>query len=240
MSDKRTDEKERLMREILNKDRTRLETPQSTDEVVLTTGKGNDSIDSTVEEVNSMSNMINSASRATSDLLKNADRSFEELRKLLTGQQKELEDLSKDNGFNQDDMERVQKEIERDYGITPQEAKNPGVLTTFDTAEVFGEILKEMDAEIVGQNDALNQFCVAFRRPYVMGVEEGKAKNVILVSGPRGSGRHACVTRMAKSLFEHRVIASDDMSLYQSGAQEQIFLQDLYKGSLWSRRDHLF
>ena len=127
MSDKRTDEKERLMREILNKDRTRLETPQSTDEVVLTTGKGNDSIDSTVEEVNSMSNMINSASRATSDLLKNADRSFEELRKLLTGQQKELEDLSKDNGFNQDDMERVQKEIERDYGITPQEAKNPGV-----------------------------------------------------------------------------------------------------------------
>ena len=99
---------------------------------------------------------------------------------------------------------------------------------------MFDEILKEMDAEIVGQNDALNQFCVAFRRPYVMGVEEGKAKNVILVSGPRGSGRHACVTRMAKSLFEHRVIASDDvytidMSLYQSGAQEQIFLQDLYK-----------
>ena len=67
-----------------------------------------------------------------------------------------------------------------------------------------------------------------------MGTEEGKAKNVILVTGPRGSGRHACVTKMAKSLFEHRVIQSDDvytvdMSLYQSGAQEQIFLQDLYK-----------
>ena len=108
------------------------------------------------------------------------------------------------------------------------------MLRTFDTQKVFDEVLKEMDEEIVGQDEALNQFCVAFRRPFVMGTEEGKAKNVILVTGPNGSGRHACVTKMAKSLFEHRVIGSDDvytidMSLYQSGAQEQIFLQDLYK-----------
>ena len=41
------------------------------------------------------------------------DRAFDELRKLLTGQQKELEELSKDNGFNQEDMERVQREIEK-------------------------------------------------------------------------------------------------------------------------------
>ena len=232
MSDKRTEEKERLMREILNKDRT--SGTVKTDDVVLVTGKGEDSIDKTAEDVSTMSNMINSASKATSDLLKNADRSFEELRKLLTGQQKELEELSKDNGFNQADMERVQREIEQDYNLSPQEAKNPGVLTVFDTQKVFDEILVEMDEEIVGQDDALRQFCVAFRRPYVMGAEEGKAKNVILVTGPNGSGRHACVTRMAKSLFEHRVIGSDDvytidMSLYQSGAQEQIFLQDLYK-----------
>ncbi len=233
MSDKRTEEKERLMREVLNKDRTARRNEKNED-IVLTTGSGSDSIDRTAEDVNSMSNMINSASKATSDLLKNADRSFDELRKLLTGQQKELEDLSKDNGFNQADMDRVQKEIEQDYGLTPEEAKNPGVLKNFDTAEVFGQILHEMDEEIVGQDEAIRQFCVAFRRPYVMGTEKGKAKNVILVTGPRGSGRHACVTRMAKSLFEHRVIASDDvytidMSLYQSGAQEQVFLQDLYR-----------
>ena len=231
MSDKRTEEKERLMREILNKERKNSNVKK--EDVVLTTTPS-ESIDKTSEDVKNMSSMINSASKATSDLLKNADRSFEELRKLLSGQQKELEELSKDNGFNQSDMERVQKEIEKDYGLTPEEAKRPGVLTTFDTAAVFDEILKEMDEEIVGQDDALRQFCVAFRRPFVMGVEEGKARNVILVTGPRGSGRHACVARMAKSMFEHRIIASDDvytidMSLYQSGAQEQIFLQDLYK-----------
>ncbi|MBR2675495.1 MAG: AAA family ATPase [Solobacterium sp.] len=230
----RSKEKERLMREVLNKDRSK--TYMKDGEIVLTTdsGSGEDSIDKTAKDVSTMSNMINTASQATSDLLKNADRSFDELRKLLVGQQKDLEELSKDNGFNQDDMERVQKEIEQDYGLTKQEANKPPVLRDFDSAKVFGEILTEMDEEIVGQDEALEQMCVAFRRPYVMGVEEGKPKNVILVTGPRGSGRHACVTKMAKSLFEHRVIGSDDvytvdMSLYQSGAQEGIFLQDLYK-----------
>ena len=230
----RSKEKERLMREVLNKDRSKTYNKDS--DIVLTTdsGSGEDVIDKTAKDVSTMSNMINTASQATSDLLKNADRSFDELRKLLVGQQKDLEELSKDNGFNQDDMERVQKEIEQDYGLTKQEANKPAVLRDFDSAKVFGEVLTEMDEEIVGQNEALEELCVAFRRPYVMGVEKGKPKNVILVTGPRGSGRHACITKMAKSLFEHRVIGSDDvytvdMSLYQSGAQEGIFLQDLYK-----------
>ncbi|MBR4454822.1 MAG: AAA family ATPase [Solobacterium sp.] len=230
MSDKRREEKERLMRELLNKDRS---APSKTEDIVLTTDSGK-SIEQTAGDVKTMSDMLNSASKATSDLLKNADHSFDELRRLLSGQQKELEALSKQNGFNTTDMERVQKEIEKDYGLTQEEVNRPGVLKEFDTAQVFSEILNELDEEIVGQDEALRQFCVAFRRPYVMGTEPGKAKNVILVTGPRGSGRHACVMKMAKSMFEHRIIGSDDvytidMSLYQSGAQEQIFLQDLYK-----------
>jgi len=230
----RSKEKERLMREILSKDRSKTYRASDNEVVLTTTPSSDEKIDQTAKDVTTMSDMINSASKVTGDLLRNADRSFDELKKLLVGQQKDLEQLSKDNGFNQEDMERVQKEIEQDYGLSEKEANTPTVIKNFDSAKVFDEILKEMDEEIVGQDEALRQFCVAFRRPYVMGTEEGKAKNVILVTGPRGSGRHACVTKMAKSLFEHRVIQSDDvytvdMSLYQSGAQEQIFLQDLYK-----------
>ena len=230
----RSKEKERLMREILSKDRSKTYRTSDNEVVLTTTPSSDETIDQTAKDVTTMSDMINSASKVTGDLLRNADRSFDELKKLLVGQQKDLEQLSKDNGFNQEDMERVQKEIEQDYGLSEKEANTPTVIKNFDSAKVFDEILKEMDEEIVGQDEALRQFCVAFRRPYVMGTEEGKAKNVILVTGPRGSGRHACVTKMAKSLFEHRVIQSDDvytvdMSLYQSGAQEQIFLQDLYK-----------
>jgi ATP-dependent Clp protease ATP-binding subunit ClpA len=86
----------------------------------------------------------------------------------------------------------------------------------------------------MGQKDALRQMIIAFRRPYVMGEEAGKAKNVILISGPAGSGKHEAVTQMTRSLYEKQVFVSDevytiDMSRYTSGAQEQIFLQDLYE-----------
>ena len=86
----------------------------------------------------------------------------------------------------------------------------------------------------MGQKDALRQLMIAFRRPFVMGEEPGKAKNVILISGPKGSGKHACIKQMARSLYEKQVFTSDevytiDMSLYAGGAQEQICLQDLYK-----------
>ena len=238
MTDRRKfEEKERLMREILNKEKERNRANSSGKDIpiTLTTGSGDDAnIDKTVDSVNSMSQMLSGASKATSDLLKNADRSFDELRKLLTNQQKDLENLSRDNGFNQSEMERVQREIEKDYGLTPEEANRPTVIKNIDSGKLFEEVLEELDDAIVGQNDALRQLCIAFRRPFVMGTDEGKPKNVILITGPNGSGRHACVAQMAKSLFAHRAIGSDDvytidMSLYQSGAQEQIFLQDLYK-----------
>ncbi len=217
------EEKERLMKEILyGKNRT-----SSDQKITLTT-------DPAKKSETTGSSALNSISEATSNLLKNANDSFAELRKVLEKQQKDLEKMSKDNGFNQKDMERMQKEIEKDYGITEEDAKVQTPVTNIDSAKMFTEILQELDENIVGQEEAIKQFCVAFRRPYVMGEEKGRAKNVIIVTGPKGSGRHACITQMASSLYAHRAIASNDvytidMSLYQSGAQEQIFLQDLYK-----------
>ena len=88
MTDRRKfEEKERLMREILNKEKERNRANSSGNDIpiTLTTGSGDDAnIDKTVDSVNTMSQMLSGASRATSDLLKNADRSFDELRKLLT------------------------------------------------------------------------------------------------------------------------------------------------------------
>ncbi len=220
---RKDEEKEKLMREILyGKNRT-----SQDQKITLTT-------DPAKKTESTGSSALNSISEATSSLLKNANDSFAELRKILEKQQKDLEKMSKDNGFNQKDMERMQKEIEKDYGITEEDSRVQTPVKNIDSAKMFTEILQELDVKIVGQEEALKQFCVAFRRPYVMGEEKGRAKNVIIVTGPKGSGRHACITQMASSLYAHRAIASDevytiDMSLYQSGAQEQIFLQDLYK-----------
>lgn len=226
--EERKAEKERLMKEVLNKDRTRLSNDYSDENVELSLNA------SEKTDTKKTGSVMDSALNASNDLLKHADASFKELKKLLNNQQKDLESMSKDNGFNAEDMERVQKEIERDYGVTKEEAESQMVVTNLDTAKVFEQAKDDMDAAIVGQNEAIDKMCIAFRRPMVMGTEEGKAKNVILITGPNGSGRHLLVSAIAESLYKQRAISSKevytvDMSLYQSASQEQIFLQDLYK-----------
>ncbi len=67
-----------------------------------------------------------------------------------------------------------------------------------------------------------------------MGTEEGKAKNIVVITGSNGSGRHETLSKLVKDLYHKQVLLSEDiytidMSLYQSGSQEQIFLQDLYQ-----------
>ncbi len=79
----------------------------------------------------------------------------------------------------------------------------------------------------MGQKDAIHQMVNAFRRPYLMGEEAGKAKNVILVSGPVGSGRHEAVTQMARSLYERQVFISEnriDVKL-KDGITEKLYIE---------------
>ncbi len=228
MADRRETEKERLMREILYKDRT--SKPSSSSSIELTTGDGKTSY-------------VKSPTMAD-DIMKRADDTLSALKDVLKRQQKDLDDLSKvehvDLSPGLDDMKKLQEEIARDYGVSLDEVKipdmpqEPETIEPADSAALFKEVLKDMEDWIVGQDDQLREMCNAFRRPYVMGQEKGRAKNVILISGPAGSGKHAMVKAMAKSLHERKVFASDevytvDMSLYQSGSQEQIFLQDIYR-----------
>ncbi len=220
-------EKERLMNEVLSKDRTKIETV-STKPVELTTNPVY-----TKPQKNTTSEILTSATKTTGDLLKKADSAFDSLKDILNRQQKDLEQLSRDNGFNAKDMEAMQKEIEKDYGVSNEPAKVKTAVIV-DTNAAFTEIEKELKDRIVGNDDAIKQLCVAFKRPYVMGESEGKAKNVILVTGPKGSGKHECVKQIASSMASQHLIESDevsvlDMSLYNASSQEQIFLQDLYK-----------
>ncbi len=229
MAETREEEKERLMREMYNKKRTN--PADSSDKIELTT----DPVYTKKSYSDTATDFLNSTAKTTSDLLRRADESFDSLRSILTKQQSDLSQMSKDNGFNQSDMERMQKEIEKDYGLSEAQASAPAkAKTVIDSAEVFAKTEEDMKNAIVGNDEAIHAFCSAFRRPYVMGSEQGKAKNVILVTGPKGSGKHLFVSQMAASLKKYEAIESEevytiDMSRYSSSAQEQIFLQDLYK-----------
>ena len=216
---RRTEEKERLWNEVLGKKRA-YESTDASEQITL-------SIDSNEQNQNL-------------NILKQPDRAMQELNAILRKQQKDLEDMhaalqKKDEPLDISamSMDVLERDLKRDYGLSEVEQK-PTEKKEFNSQKLFDDIYNVIISRVMGQKDAIHQMVNAFRRPYLMGEEAGKAKNVILVSGPVGSGRHEAVTQMARSLYERQVFISDevytiDMSRYTSSGQEQIFLQDLYE-----------
>ena len=86
--------------------------------------------------------------------------------------------------------------------------------------EVFEMINKELNEIVVGQEQAVRELTIAFRRPYVTGSNPSKIRNSIILTGSNGSGRHLLVKGMATLLKQHGLIVSDeiitiDMQRYQ-------------------------
>ena len=213
------DEKQRLYREVMGKRRTL----SSSDTTVTSLDDGSAKKDGG-----------ETSSSVTGGMLRSADNAFHELKKILNSQQKDLEQMSRENGLSSQDMERMQEEIREDYGLSEKDTEEKPQTEEINDAEAFQQIEKEMNERIIGQKDAVHSLCAAFRRPYVMGTGKGQAKNVILVTGPNGSGRHVSVKTMAQRMKAHQLLSSDevytlDLSQYSSAAQEGIFLQDLYQ-----------
>ncbi|WP_102341792.1 AAA family ATPase [Galactobacillus timonensis] len=213
------DEKQRLYREVMGKRRTL---------------SGSDTTVTSLDDGSAKKDGGEMSSSVTNGMLRSADNAFHELKKILNSQQKDLEQMSKENGLSSQDMERMQEEIREDYGLSEKDTEEKPQTEEINDAEAFQQIEKEMNERIIGQKDAVHSLCAAFRRPYVMGTGKGQAKNVILVTGPNGSGRHVSVKTMAQRMNAHQLLGSDevytlDLSQYSSAAQEGIFLQDLYQ-----------
>ena len=194
---KREEEKERLMRELMNRNRNTVLSKEGK-EIVLTTGN-----EKTGKETEVPFGTVN----ASKDLLSRADDALLSLRKVLEGNQKELEQMTRESGLSNADMERFQQEIADDYGISVEEVQTRKPM---DSGREFADILEEVKSRIVGNDEALAQLTTSFRRPYVMGETPGRAKNVILVTGPKGSGRHASIAAVARSMYERQLFLSDE------------------------------
>lgn len=157
------------------------------------------------------------------------DAALLELQRILSGQKKEIEDLSKHSKEANLEMEQFQKELAKDYDL-----QDSAIEETIDEKEVFLQSLHDVNHEVIGQasgNAALN---MAFRRPFVMHTKQDQIMNVILVCGEQGTGRHEAVKTITSSLYKQSVFPNDqiesiDLSFYQSAAQEGVFLQDMYQ-----------
>ncbi len=97
----------------------------------------------------------------------------------------------------------------------------------------FAGLAEELKSIVLGQDAFVDAIVRAMRRPFVLGTVAPAARNVVLVSGGEGTGRHFALTPLvqkmaARGLLAHADIATLNLALYADSGSEKIFLQDLY------------
>ena len=97
----------------------------------------------------------------------------------------------------------------------------------------FEGLADEVKKTVLGQDAFVEDVARAMRRPFVLGTEPPAARNVVLLCGGPGTGRHFALTETARcmaarGLLQSDKIASLDLALYPNSGAEKLFLQDLY------------
>ena len=97
----------------------------------------------------------------------------------------------------------------------------------------FEGLAAEVKKTVLGQDAFVDGVVRAMRRPFVLGTEAPTARNVILLCGAPGTGRHFALTETARCMAARGLLQSDklavmDLALYPNAGAEKLFLQDLY------------
>ena len=97
----------------------------------------------------------------------------------------------------------------------------------------FEGLAAEVKQTVLGQDAFVDSVVRAMRRPFVLGTEAPAARNVILLTGGAGTGRHFALEETARCMAARCLLQSDriatlDLALYPNSGAEKLFLQDLY------------
>ena len=97
----------------------------------------------------------------------------------------------------------------------------------------FEGLAAEVKQTVLGQDAFVDSVVRAMRRPFVLGTEAPAARNVILLTGGAGTGRHFALEETARCMAARGLLQSDriatlDLALYPNSGTEKLFLQDLY------------
>ena len=97
----------------------------------------------------------------------------------------------------------------------------------------FEGLAAEVRQTVLGQDAFVDSVVRAMRRPFVLGTEAPAARNVILLTGGAGTGRHFALEETARCMAARGLLRSDriatlDLALYPNSGAEKLFLQDLY------------
>ena len=97
----------------------------------------------------------------------------------------------------------------------------------------FEGLADEVEKTVLGQDAFVEGVARAMRRPFVLGTDPPAARNVVLLCGGAGTGRHFALTETARCMAARGLLQSDriaslDLALYPNSGAEKLFLQDLY------------
>ena len=157
----------------------------------------------------------------------------------LLARQKKLDELLKQQNAALKGQDAATKSALEDSRKMLRDLEEDGLLakgTTDAKPEHLGSfegLADEVKKTVLGQDAFVEGVARAMRRPFVLGTEPPAARNVVLLCGGAGTGRHFALTETARcmaarGLLQSDQIASLDLALYPNSGAEKLFLQDLY------------
>ena len=157
----------------------------------------------------------------------------------LLAQQKKLDEMLKQQNAALKGQDATTKSALEDSRKMLRDMEEDGLLAK-GTADAkpehlgsFEGLADEVKKTVLGQDAFVEGVARAMRRPFVLGTEPPAARNVVLLCGGAGTGRHFALTETARcmaarGLLQSDQIASLDLALYPNSGAEKLFLQDLY------------
>ena len=157
----------------------------------------------------------------------------------LLAQQKKLDEMLKQQNAALKGQDAATKSALEDSRKMLRDMEEDGLLAK-GTADAkpehlgsFEGLADEVKKTVLGQDAFVEGVARAMRRPFVLGTKPPAARNVVLLCGGPGTGRHFALTETARcmaarGLLQSDKIASLDLALYPNSGAEKLFLQDLY------------
>ena len=157
----------------------------------------------------------------------------------LLAQQKKLDEMLKQQNAALKGQDAATKSALEDSRKMLRDMEEDGLLAK-GTADAkpehlgsFEGLADEVKKTVLGQDAFVEGVARAMRRPFVLGTEPPAARNVVLLCGGAGTGRHFALTETARcmaarGLLQSDQIASLNLALYPNSGAEKLFLQDLY------------
>lgn len=143
---------------------------------------------------------------------------------------RQLSEMEKINNNAKEQLVQMNEHLEID-GLNSKTATKPAEKKDQET--VYKEVFEHAKTFVLGQDEFLRRLYLAFKRPFIMGCEEEKASDVIIINGKNGTGRHSALNLFVQKLGENGILKGTkpslvDLSLYSTPDDRKIFIQDMF------------